>query len=188
MKKRRISIKPRFWVILAVIVVICILIEGCGQTQEETPKMDECVEVVYDTPAVAEIPAEKDYILDIPLSCELQEELHEASEEFGVDYYIMVALIDRETDFRNVYGDGGNSYGYCQIQPKWWYGLMSEIGATDLNVPKDNFRTACAIMAQLTEKYHSIEGALVAYNQGNYYGKSTSYSREIIANAERYRA
>ena len=118
----------------------------------------------------------------------MQEELYEASEEFGVDYYIMVALIDRETNFRNVCGDGGDSYGYCQIQPKWWYGLMADIGATDLNVPKDNFRTACAIMAQLTEKHHSIEGALVAYNQGNYYGSSTPYSREVIANAERYRA
>lgn len=188
MKKRRIRIKPRFLVILAVIVVIGIYLGGCGQKQEEAPKMNECVEVVADMPTVAEIPEEKEYILDIPLSCELQEELHEASEEFGVDYYIMVALIDRETNFKNIYGDGGNSYGYCQIQPKWWYGLMSEIGATDLNVPKDNFRTACAIMAQLIEKYHSIEGALVAYNQGNYYGYSTPYSREVIANAERYRA
>ena len=118
----------------------------------------------------------------------MQKELYEASEEFGVDYYIMVALIDRETDFRNVAGDGGDSYGYCQIQPKWWYGLMTEIGATDLTVPRDNFRTACAIIAQLTEKHDSIEGALVEYNQGYYNGSSTSYSREIIENAERYKA
>ena len=188
MKKRRIRFIARILVIVAMITFGGVHLWGIGQTQEEAPKMEECVDAVYDMPAVAEIPAEKDYILDIPLSCELQDELFEASEEFGVDYYIMVALIDRETDFRNVHGDGGNSYGYCQIQPKWWYGLMSDIGATDLNVPKDNFRTACAIMAQLTEKYHSVEGALVAYNKGNYYGSSTSYSREVIANAERYRA
>jgi hypothetical protein len=100
----------------------------------------------------------------------------------------MVALIDRETKFRNVIGDNGNSYGYCQIQPKWWYDLMLEIGATDLNVPKDNFRTACAIMSGLTKTYKSTEGALVAYNTGSYKGKSTAYSREIMANAERYRA
>lgn len=188
MKKRRIRIKARFWVFLAVFILVGISLGISTQKQEEAPKMNECVDVVADVPVVAEIPEEKGYILDIPLSCELQEELHEASEEFGVDYYIMVALIDRETKFNNVYGDGGDSYGYCQIQPKWWYGLMTEIGATDLNVPKDNFRTACAIMAQLTEKYHSTEGALVAYNQGHYYGSSTPYSREIISNAERYRA
>lgn len=188
MKKRRMRFRPIIIVILAMLIIAGVHLFGGSQKQEEAPKMNECVEVVNDMPAVEEIPEEKKYVLDIPLSCELQEELHEASSEFGVDYYIMVALIDRETNFKNIYGDGGNSYGYCQIQPKWWYGLMSEIGATDLNVPKDNFRTACAIVAQLTEKYHSIEGALVAYNQGHYYGSSTPYSREVIANAERYRA
>jgi hypothetical protein len=182
MKKRRIRFKLRFWAILAVIVLGSISLWVSGQTQEETPKNVECVDVAE------YVPEKKDYILDIPLSCELQEELYEASEEFGVDYYIMIALIERETRFRNVLGDNGNSYGYCQIQPKWWYGLMREIGATDLSVPKDNFRTACAIIAQLAERYHSLEGALVAYNQGYYKGNSTQYSREVIANAERYRA
>jgi len=182
MRKRRMKIKPRFWVILAVIVLGGISLWVGGQSHEETTKIDEFVV------ATADVTEVKGYILDIPLACELQEELYEASKEFGVDYYIMIALIDRETKFKNVLGDGGDSYGYCQIQPKWWYGLMTEIGATDLTVPKDNFRTACAIMAQLTEKYHSTEGALVAYNRGYYNGNSTQYSREIIANAERYKA
>ena len=149
---------------------------------EETTNFVECVETVV------EVPEEKSFILDIPLSCELQTELHEATEEFGVDYYTMIALIDKETKFQNIMGDGGDSYGYCQIQPKWWYGLMVEIGATNLNVPKDNFRTACAIMAKLTEKHNSIEGALVEYNQGYYEGSSTKYSRDIIENAARYKA
>ena len=183
MRKRRRNIKPRFWVIVAVVVIGCISLLVSGLKQEET-----AIAKAYTADVVEVVPEEKDYILDIPLSCELQEELHDACEEFGVDYYIMVALVDRETKFKNVMGDGGNSYGYCQIQPKWWYGLMCEIGATDLNVPKDNFRTACAIMAQLTQRYNSTEGALVAYNTGSYKGKSTAYSREIMANAERYRA
>ena len=182
MKKRRIRLKLRFWAILAVIVLGSISLWVNVQSQEETPKNDECAV------NVVEVLEEKVFILNIPLSDELQEELYEASKEFGVDYYVMVALIDKETRFKNVLGDNGNSYGYCQIQPKWWYGLMTEIGATDLSVPKDNFRTACAIMAQLMNKYHSLEGALVAYNQGYYKGNSTQYSREIIANAERYRA
>lgn len=182
MKKRRIRLKPKFWLILVVLVFGGISLWVSGQSQEETTKIAERVEVAVD------IPEKKDFILDIPLSCELQEELYEASEEFGVDYYIMIALIERETQFQNVLGDSGESWGYCQIQPKWWYRLMTEIGARDLSVPKDNFRTACAIMAQLMNKYHSLEGALVAYNQGYYKGCSTQYSREIIANAERYRA
>lgn len=169
-------------VVMAVLTVLCFSIGDYLVSGQASDIADETVVTI------ADVPQEKDYILDIPLSCELQEELHNACVEFGVDYYIMVALIERETNFRNVQGDNGRSYGYCQIQPRWWYGLMCEIGATDLNVPKDNFRTACAIMSGLTKTYNSTEGALVAYNRGSYKGKSTSYSREIIANAERYRA
>ena len=182
MKKRRNSIKPKFWLIMATFVICGVLLWVGSQNGEETPKIDECVVSADETTN------EKDYILDIPLSCELQEELYQATEEFGVDYYVMIALIDRESKFKNVMGDGGDSYGYCQIQPKWWYGLMVEIGATDLNVPRDNFRVACAIISKLMAKHNSIEGALVEYNQGSYKGNSTPYSREIIENAARYKA
>lgn len=174
--KRKIKIKPRFWVILATfIIVVSSLFVGCVK-EEETPKTNE-----YKV-------SDQEYMLNIPLAYDLQEELYKASEEFGVDYYIMIALIEKESKFMNVVGDGGKSYGFCQIQPQWWYGLMSDIGATDLKNPKDNFRTACAIIAQLTEKHQSIEGALVEYNQGKYYGRPTAYSKEIMENAERYRA
>ena len=180
--KRRIRIRPRILVILAILVIaIASCIGGC-QKDEETAKTIEC-EV-----ASAECSEAKEHILAIPMEAELQEQLYEAAQEFGVDYYIMIALIDRETEFRNVFGDGGDSYGYCQIQPRWWYGLMVDIGATNLINPRDNFRAACAIIAQLTEQYQSVEGALVAYNQGSYNGSPTEYSREIIANARRYRA
>lgn len=182
MKKRRRHLKARFWVLLAILVVFGVTIWASAQSQDVVTESGECIG------CMSEPPAEKDYILGIPLTCEMQEELYKACEEFGVDYYVMVALIDRESDFENVIGDGGDSYGYCQIQPQWWYGVMVEIGATDLTVPRDNFRTACAIMARLIEKHGSVEGALVEYNQGSYKGQATDYSREIIANAERYRA
>ena len=182
MRKSKTRLKPKFWLIMATFVICGVLLWVGSQNGKETPKMDECMA------SVERNTAEKDYYLDIPLPYVLQEELYEATQEFGVDYYVMIALIDRESKFKNVMGDGGNSYGYCQIQPKWWYGLMVEIGATDLNVPKDNFRVACAIMAKLTAKHQSIEGALVEYNQGSYKGNSTPYSREIIENAARYKA
>lgn len=178
MRKRRIRIKPRFWVFLSILIALSVIsLSNCNLvknlkflTEEETVEIQE------------------EYILSIPLDVELQKELYEASNEFGVDYYVMVALVERETNFSNISGDSGDSYGYCQIQPKWWYGLMTEIGATDLNIPKDNFRVACAIISKLMNKHDSIEGALVEYNQGYYNGSSTSYSRWIMENAQRYKA
>lgn len=107
------------------------------------------------------------YIEDIPLSYQEQEHLWNACQEFSVDYSLMLALIEQETNFRNVTGDGGDSIGYCQIQPRWWSGLMEEIGADDLTEPQDNFRTGCAIMAHLLEQYGTTEDALSAYNSGS---------------------
>lgn len=150
------------------------------------------VMVAISMPATEEAPAVLDPMVedtylrdDVPLSYELQAALYGACLEFQVDYAVMLALVDRETDFRNVTGDDGASQGYCQIQRKWWSGLMAEIGAEDLTDPEDNFRTACAIVAQLTERYGSLGDALTAYNRGT--PGSSDYSRSILASAETWR-
>lgn len=123
---------------------------------------------------------------DVPLTYGEQDALHTAADEFGVDYCLMLGLIERETNFRNIPGDGGDSAGYCQVQVKWWGGLMEEIGADDLTNPGDNFRTACAIVAHLTEKHGTTEDALTAYNSGK--PGQSAYASVVLANAEKWRA
>ena len=115
---------------------------------------------------------------DIPLSYELQALLYGACLEFEIDFDLALAVIEQETNFRNVAGDSGDSQGYMQIQRKWWKGLMAEIGAEDLTDPEDNFRTGCAILRQLMDKYGNIEDALSAYNTGR--PGQTRYSREVM--------
>ena len=127
------------------------------------------------------------YIDTIPLGYAEQKALYEASNEFGVDYFTMLGLIERETNFRNIYGDGGRAYGYCQVWPKWWSGKMQDIGANDLNVPEDNFRTACAIVRELTDRYGSLAGALTAYNTGSFDGVVAKYATTVMSNAEKWR-
>ena len=115
---------------------------------------------------------------DIPLPFELQAMLYGACLEFQVDYELALAVIEQETNFRNVTGDDGDSEGYMQIQERWWGELMAEIGAEDLTDPEDNFRTGCAILRQLLDKYGSLEDALSAYNTGS--PGQTRYSREVM--------
>ena len=122
---------------------------------------------------------------DIPLPLDEQYLLRAATDEFCVDYFLMVALIERETDFRNIYGDGGAAYGYCQIWPYWWADLMAEIGVDDLNDPYDNFRAGCAILSLLIERHGSVEYALTAYNRGT--PGESEYSEEIMERAEFWR-
>ena len=115
---------------------------------------------------------------DLPLDYETQMLLYGACLEFRVDYDLALAVIEQETGYRNLTGDGGESAGYMQIQRKWWSGLMDEIGTEDLNRPEDNFRTGCAILRQLLDKYGNTEDALTAYNSGR--PGSSRYSRSVL--------
>ena len=127
-----------------------------------------------------ELPDEISWYIDgLPLTFQEQEYLWNACQEFGVDHSLMLALIEQETNFRNVTGDGGDSIGYCQIQPLWWSGLMEDIGADDLTEPQDNFRTGCAIMAHLLERYGTTEDALSAYNSGS--PGQTAYAVSVLS-------
>lgn len=121
---------------------------------------------------------------DIPLDYDLQCKLYGACLEFGIEYPLALAVIEQETNFRNVAGDNGASVGYMQIQRRWWSELMADIGAEDLTDPEDNFRTGCAILRQLLDKYESTEDALSAYNTGR--PGSTRYSRSVLGKMEKY--
>lgn len=151
--------------------------------QDATPDWDDPQE---DAKITAALIAEGYFRDDVPLTYEEQDYLHTAADEFGVDYHLMLGLIERETNFRNIPGDGGDSVGFCQVQAKWWGGLMDEIGADDLNDPYDNFRTACAIVAHLTEKHGTTEDALTSYNSGK--PGQSAYASAVLANAEKWRA
>lgn len=122
----------------------------------------------------------------VPLSYEEQEALYGACEEFSMDYPLMLALIERETHFKNEIGDGGNSYGYCQIQPRWWSKTAESIGVTDLMEPEGNFRTGCAILTHLLDVYGcgNLTDALTAYNSGH--GGASEYARDVLEKQEKW--
>lgn len=120
----------------------------------------------------------------VPLTVEEQEALWQACREFGIPESLALGVIQKETNFQNITGDQGRSQGYMQIQRRWWKGLMAEIGASDLMEPEDNFRTGCAILAQLLEETNGdVPAALTMYNAGKDHG-GRSYANEVLAYAE----
>lgn len=102
---------------------------------------------------------------DIPMDFETQAYLRAACEESGVSFELALAVIRRETDFRNIEGDGGDSIGYMQVQPRWHQERMNRLGVTDLTHPLSNFRVGCDYLSDLMNKY-SVKDALTAYNSG----------------------
>ena len=184
------------------VILVCLLFfafaagVACMEREEAEPEADSSVEAV-ETAAVMPVPAaeepqERQLVLcedtylreDIPLSYELQSMLYGACLEFEVPYELALAVIEQETNFRNVTGDDGASVGFMQIQERWWSGLMEEIGARDLTDPEDNFRTGCAIIRKLMDKHGSVEDALTAYNRGK--PGHSKYSRDVMERMQKY--
>ena len=187
----RILLSTFLLMILAVFCFGVVVYHINTEIAEITPKETATEEIKVETTPTTETVIEPDtdfYSEEIPLGYAEQKALFDASEEFGVDYHTMLGLIERETNFRNISGDNGNAAGYCQVWLKWWSEKMQDIGASDLNIPEDNFRTACAIVRELTDRYGNIEGALTAYNAGSYNGTVTAYAKSVMKNAEKWRA
>lgn len=146
------------------------------QTWEEDPNESEKIEQAL---------VEQGYFRDdVPLSYEEQDFLHTACQESGVPYALALAVIERETGFRNVVGDDGASCGYMQVQERWHWDRMERLGVTDLMHPFGNFRVGCDYLAELLEKYPTQE-ALTAYNSGS--PGYNQYSYDVMDNYEKWK-
>ena len=113
----------------------------------------------------------------------------------GVDYYMVLALIERESGYKyDALGDSGRSKGLMQIQERWHSGRMNALGAYDLYNPYSNMRVGVDFLAEIQAEYLESSGAhcvLMVYNMGIVGAKklwaqgiySTPYSRQIMQRA-----
>ena len=127
-------------------------------------------------------------IYDIPLTEELQAFTFYLCEDYGADYEMALALMDRESDYTASAISKTNDYGIMQINKinhKW---LTEELGITDFLDPEQNIRCGVYMLGELAEKYDDPHRVPMAYNMGesgarNYAAKgntSSAYSRYIM--------
>jgi len=130
---------------------------------------------------------------DVPMEDALQEYTQDVCEEYGFDRYdIILAMIERESSFRDWVISPTNDYGLMQINICNHGWLEEELGLTDMLDAEQNIRAGVYIISDLYEKYDDIGLALMAYNCGEGGAKklwsqgiySTAYSRAIIAGAD----
>ena len=194
------------------VILVCLLFfafaagVACMEREEAEPEADSSVEAV-ETAAVMLVPAaeepqerqlglcEDTYLReDIPLSYELQAMLYGACLEFEVPYELALAVIEQETNFRNVTGDDGASEGYMQVQQRFHKDRMDELGVTDLMDPESNFRVACHYLRELFDRYGDTHKVLMAYNAGPSGAAklwsegimTSSYSRSVMERMQKY--
>ena len=149
-------------------------------TPEPEDRPEEPIPNPVEEPAVDAEPV----YYDVRLSRDLQDVLRSVCEETGVAFELALSVIWKETNFRNIMGDGGKSYGYMQVQPKWHSGRMEKLGVTDLMDPESNFRVGCDFLAELLNRY-PLASALAYYNSGSprvnrYAEKVMTYMEELV--------
>lgn len=130
-----------------------------------------------------ELPEQKTVVLyDVPLAADLQIHIIETCEEHHIDPAIVMAMAYRESGFNaEAIGDGGDSYGLLQIQPRWHYGRMERLGCTDLIDPFQNVTVAVDYLAEQLDRYDGdMAKALVAYNQGHFKETITDYALDVL--------
>lgn len=170
----------------------------CSETpkpEEEKPiVIEEPVAVVEEEPIVV-VEEEIEYY-DVPLSEDLQDYIIELCEDRNIDPTVIFAMIKQESTFNaDAVGDGGNSLGLMQIQPRWHSERMEKLGCDDLLDPYQNVTVGIDILNDLLESGGSLEWALMAYNGGNAYADSnasqgilSAYAASVISNSEVYKA
>lgn len=136
------------------------------QTNKETQHVESAEEqsalkhyIYYEVPREYEINGGE-------FSDELQEFTQDLCEERRLSYPLVLAMIERETGYRNVDPNGFGSTGYMQVIQKWHEDRMAKFGVADLLDPKGNITVGVDYMAELAEKYQDINLALMAYNMG----------------------
>ena len=101
---------------------------------------------------------------------------------------MVLALMDRESDYTASAISKTNDYGIMQINRINHEWLTEELGTTDFLNPEQNIRCGVYMLAELAKKYDDPHRVLMAYNMGEkgareYTAKgntSSAYSRYIM--------
>lgn len=123
----------------------------------------------------------------VPLDDELKVYVIEKCADMGISPAVVFAMMYHESRYQaDVIGDGGNSLGIMQVQPRWHGERMERLGCYDLLNPYECVTVALDYLAELLDRYDGdIMKALTAYNAGHYKGKITQYAKAVMSEAER---
>lgn len=175
MKKKYDGEKIALWMFLLV-AVLAFVIMAFPQTPEVEKALNP--ETKAQTENVTEAqPAKATELYDVPLEEDLQIYIKKLCDDYGVDMPLILAVIGQESNFKaDLIGDGGDSIGLMQIQPKWHAEKMDELGVTDLKNPYQNATVGIDLLAELMGRGKGTEWAVTAYNAGE---AKADFNREM---------
>ena len=132
---------------------------------------------------------------DIPLSRELQDYVRALCEEYAVPMPLVLAIIERESDFQADCVSSTHDYGLMQVNRCNFESCRAKFGEVDLLDPRDNLRCGVWLFAR---EYHAEDGdavrALMRYNNGPTGARrkwaqgitETAYTRKVMEAFEKW--
>ena len=193
MKKKDVVIDSIFLIALAFTVIVLLADIYVGRSEAEAacepttmPAVEETIEEITEPTEIETTEATKPVTLyDVPLEADLQLHIINQAESHGIDPAIIMAMAFKESTYRtDAIGDGGNSLGLLQVQPRWHSARMEKLNCPNLLDPYQNVTVAVDYLCELLSRYGSIDKALTAYNRGSYSGTVTQYAKTVMATAE----
>lgn len=209
-KRRKVKVwlkRNRLYLVLFIIVLISTLFTIDVVTYF-TKKVNEVNftesvivgEVMNEAPLVTEPIVEEEepkvFYFDVPLSHELQDYIRELCTTYDVPMELVIAMIEKESTFRENVVSKTNDYGLMQINVINHDNLKKKLGVTNLLDPYQNVLSGIYIISgHLNKTGGDIELALMRYNAGGAGAKkmwdkgiySTKYSRSIMSLYQSYK-
>lgn len=134
---------------------------------------------------------------DCPLDHDFQDYIRKLCETHNVPMGLVIAMIDRESNFRASVISGTDDYGLMQINTINHGWLSEQYGLTDFLDPYQNVFAGVTILSDHLERYDGdLAKALMAYNMGATGAKrlwnqgiySTKYTEYILSAMDDYNA
>lgn len=125
----------------------------------------------------------------VPMDAELQKHVYQVAQEYGLDWTLLMAIIQKESRFKADAISATDDYGLMQINHINHGWLSVETGVNNFLDPYQNVRAGAYMLKQLFDKYQDPHMALMAYNMGesgaaewwNQGVYTSQYSRAVIS-------
>jgi soluble lytic murein transglycosylase-like protein len=133
-------------------------------------------------------------IKEIPLSENFQKYIYDTCNQYQVNYFEVIAVIDAESSFNSKATSSQDSHGLMQIHSVNHERLKKELGIKDFYNSRENVKAGIYMLHELYDKYKTPHLVYMAYNMGeggarkavSRGGNSSDYSRKVMRLKKQY--
>ena len=124
----------------------------------------------------------------VPMDVNLQKHVYETARQYGLDWTLLMAVIQQESQFDIYAKSDAGDFGLMQINRINHPTLSVTLGIHDFMDPYDNVRAGAYMLRDLFDKYGDVNKVLMAYHMGESGAASlweqgiyeTGYSRSVL--------